>query len=95
MAGTSTRRKTAAKQRRFAVCIRNDGYEASLERNKIYASWLTADSASALVRLRASATRRSPQWREHRGGDGHRHRARHLDAREIKTHSPGVTVPQA
>jgi hypothetical protein len=25
------------RQRRFAVCIRNDGYEASLERNKIYA----------------------------------------------------------
>ena len=22
--------------RRFAVCVRNDGYEASLERNKIY-----------------------------------------------------------
>ena len=22
---------------RFAVCVRNDGYEASLERNKIYA----------------------------------------------------------
>lgn len=35
--GTSTRRKTAAMQRRFAVCVRNDGYEASLERNKIYA----------------------------------------------------------
>ena len=35
--GTSTRRKTAATQPRFAVCVRNDGYEASLERNKIYA----------------------------------------------------------
>lgn len=35
--GTSTRRKTASTQRRFAVCVRNDGYEASLERNKIYA----------------------------------------------------------
>lgn len=34
---TSTRRKTAATQRSFAVCIRNHGYEASLERNKIYA----------------------------------------------------------
>ena len=42
--GTSTRRKTAAPQRRFAVCVRNDGYEASLERNKIYAV-LTDDSA--------------------------------------------------
>ena len=35
--GTSTRRKTAVTEHRFAVCIRNDGYEASLERNKIYA----------------------------------------------------------
>jgi len=34
--GTSTRRKAAASLR-FAVCIRNDGYEASLEQNKIYA----------------------------------------------------------
>ena len=34
--GTSTRRK-AAPRPRFAVCVRNDGYEASLERNKIYA----------------------------------------------------------
>ena len=30
-------RKTIATSRRFAVCVRNDGYEASLERNKIYA----------------------------------------------------------
>lgn len=35
--GTSTRRKTAATEHRFAVCVRNEGYEASLERNKIYA----------------------------------------------------------
>ena len=35
--GTSTKAKAAATQRRFAVCVRNDGYEASLERNKIYA----------------------------------------------------------
>ena len=34
--GTSTRRKTAGRPT-FAVCVRNDGYEASLERNKIYA----------------------------------------------------------
>lgn len=33
--GTSTRRKAAAAPR-FAVCVRNEGYEASLERNKIY-----------------------------------------------------------
>ena len=36
--GTSTRsRKPVATEGRFAVCVRNDGYEASLERNKIYA----------------------------------------------------------
>ena len=35
--GTSTRsRRPAAKRRRFAVCVQNKGYEASLERNKIY-----------------------------------------------------------
>ena len=35
---TSNRaRKTRPTVRRFAVCVRNDGYEASLERNKIYA----------------------------------------------------------
>lgn len=34
--GTSTRRRKSATARRFAVCVRNDGYEASLERNKIY-----------------------------------------------------------
>jgi hypothetical protein len=33
--GTSTRRKSAVAPR-FAVCVRNEGYEASLERNKIY-----------------------------------------------------------
>lgn len=42
--GTSTRRKTVATQRRFAVCVRNDGYEASLERNKIYAVLLDDDA---------------------------------------------------
>ena len=34
--GTSTSRK-GAKKPTFAVCVRNEGYEASLERNKIYA----------------------------------------------------------
>ena len=35
---TSTRsRKAIVPGRGFAVCVRNDGYEASLERNKIYA----------------------------------------------------------
>lgn len=37
--GTSTRgRPSVASERRFVVCIRNQGYEASLERNKIYES---------------------------------------------------------
>jgi hypothetical protein len=35
--GSSTRpRKGAVPSRQFAVCVDNDGYEASLERNKIY-----------------------------------------------------------
>jgi hypothetical protein len=34
--GTSTRSPKPATGRRFAVCVQNDGYEASLERNKIY-----------------------------------------------------------
>ncbi len=34
--GTSTRARKGAAGRRFAVCVNNDGYEASLERNKIY-----------------------------------------------------------
>ena len=35
--GTSTKlRKPVEDGRRFAVCVQNDGYEASLERNKIY-----------------------------------------------------------
>jgi hypothetical protein len=29
-------RRSVAVGRRFAVCVDNDGYEASLERNKIY-----------------------------------------------------------
>src|SRR5687768_6810752 len=33
---TSTRRRKGPAQRRFVVCVRNDGYEASLEQNKIY-----------------------------------------------------------
>ena len=35
--GTSTRPRRLAAPSRYAVCVRNDGYEASLERNKIYA----------------------------------------------------------
>jgi hypothetical protein len=34
--GTSTRRRKSAPARRFVVCVRDEGYEASLERNKIY-----------------------------------------------------------
>jgi hypothetical protein len=34
--GTSTRSRKSAVGSQFAVCIDNDGYEASLERNKIY-----------------------------------------------------------
>jgi hypothetical protein len=34
--GTSTRVRKPSGARRFVVCVRNDGYEASLERNKIY-----------------------------------------------------------
>ena len=34
--GTSTRANRRRRDVRFAVCIRNTGYEASLERNKIY-----------------------------------------------------------
>jgi hypothetical protein len=33
---TSTRRRKSVPTRRFVVCVRNDGYQASLERNKIY-----------------------------------------------------------
>jgi hypothetical protein len=34
--GTSRARKSTSTGRRFAVCVDNKGYEASLERNKIY-----------------------------------------------------------
>jgi hypothetical protein len=43
--GISTRsRKSARAARFFAVCVNNDGYEASLERNKIYV--VVPDSAA-------------------------------------------------
>ena len=35
-ATSTSRRVRVAKRRRFVVCVRNVGYEASLERNKIY-----------------------------------------------------------
>jgi hypothetical protein len=34
--GTSTRVRKPSRAVRFAVCVQNAGYEASLERNKIY-----------------------------------------------------------
>ena len=34
---TSTNARKSPAKRRFVVCVRNEGYEASLERNKIYA----------------------------------------------------------
>jgi hypothetical protein len=43
--GTLTRgRKRAAPAKRFVVCVQNDGYEASLERNKIYICLLDTDA---------------------------------------------------
>src|ERR1700674_1622442 len=42
---TSTRsRRTVATGRQFVVCVDNDGYEASLERNKIYVVLLDKDA---------------------------------------------------
>ena len=38
--------ETEKAARRFAVCIQNQGYEASLERNKIYVVIPDADAAS-------------------------------------------------
>ncbi|PYQ89996.1 MAG: hypothetical protein DMF84_31075 [Acidobacteria bacterium] len=35
-AASGRSRRSAGCDHRFAVCIRNDGYEASLERNKLY-----------------------------------------------------------
>jgi hypothetical protein len=42
--GTSTKRRKSGPARRFVVCVRNDGYEASLERNKIYTVLPDADA---------------------------------------------------
>ena len=41
------RRHRAARRRQFAVCVDNVGYEASLERNKIYASYPTKTPRSS------------------------------------------------
>jgi hypothetical protein len=42
--GSSTRRRSPSGARRFAVCIDNSGYEASLERNKLYVVLADADA---------------------------------------------------
>ena len=43
--GTSTRsRKSAPNGQRFAVCVDSTGYEASLERNKIYVVLFDGDA---------------------------------------------------
>jgi hypothetical protein len=43
--GTSTRSHKSAAARHFAVCVDNDGYEASLECNKIYVVLPDKDAA--------------------------------------------------
>jgi len=40
---TSTKARNGTR-RRFVVCVRNDGYEASLEQNKIYIALPDADA---------------------------------------------------
>jgi hypothetical protein len=40
-------RRSAAVGRRFAVCVDNEGYEASLERNKIYVALVDKDAETA------------------------------------------------
>ena len=44
--GTSTRSPRASRKAQFVVCIDNRGYEASLERNKIYLTIADADAES-------------------------------------------------
>jgi hypothetical protein len=52
--GTLTRpRKATATDRQFAVCVDNNGYEASLERNKIYVVLSDKDAESG-TDIRAS-----------------------------------------
>ena len=43
---TSTRRATRGKQRGFVLCVRNGGYEASLERRKLYPMIPDPDAAA-------------------------------------------------
>ena len=46
--GTSTKsRKSAVNGRQFAVCVDNSGYEASLERNKLYVVLRDKDAETA------------------------------------------------
>ena len=46
---------TALPVTRFAVCVVNEGYEASVQRNKIYAVIEDAEAASAAVKNAAKA----------------------------------------
>jgi len=41
---TSTRSRKAVATEQFAVCVDNDGYEVSLERNKIYVVFRDKDA---------------------------------------------------
>ena len=43
---TSTRRAERAKPRGFVLCVRNAGYEASLERRKLYPTIPDPDAAA-------------------------------------------------
>lgn len=43
---TSARPKRAAPRRELLVCLRNEGYEASLERRKIYVTLADRDAAA-------------------------------------------------
>jgi hypothetical protein len=44
--GTSTRSRKPANRRQFVVCVDNNGYETSLERNKIYVVLPDKDAGS-------------------------------------------------
>ena len=45
VSATSTRSRKRVAERQFAVCVNNAGYEASLERNKIYVIVPDTDAA--------------------------------------------------
>jgi hypothetical protein len=45
--GTSTERGVGVSRARYVVCVRNEGYEASLECNKIYLALYSSAAAAA------------------------------------------------